>query len=302
MNKIILFVVSLVILVACQQTETNEDTLESSKAQVKVTSIRKGILPDYLSVTGKTVYYNKNTIVAPINGYVTKVLTEQGDHIKKGNLLFEMQTKEAFAMQKNDSLAKQYGIIKITAPDNGFITTLNVVKQGVYIDQGSAMCTIIGANNLKIIAEVPFEYGQYAKVGKHCKIVLPDNTHIDAIFTKALPQMNEISQTMQLQANINTNLFIPEKMIVKILIDKNTSKTTTQILPKSCIMTDALMSKFWVMKILNDSTAIEVPVETGTQTHDSTEICSPIFNDTDLFINEGAYGLEDTVSIKILTD
>jgi stress-induced morphogen len=87
-------------------------------------------------------------------------------------------------------------------------------------------------------------------------------------------------------------------MIVKVLINKS-NEHKTQILPKACLQTDALMRNFWVMKMINDSTAVQTNVKVGNQTHNKVEILSPQFNKNDLFISEGAYGLSDTVLVKI---
>ncbi len=298
MNKLIIVTLATTLLISCKEQAT-EQAKQNPKVQVSVVTISKGVLPDNIEVTGKSVYFNKNTIIAPINGYVTKVKVQQGDKIAKGTVLFEMQTKEAYAMQKIDSMTEHYGITKVLAPTKGIITLLNVVKEGVYIDQGSAMCTVIGSNDIKIEVAVPFEYAKYVKIGNTCQVVLPDNTTVYAVFTKLLPQMDEQSQTMKVLANPKTTVFIPEKMIVKILINKGT-RAITQILPKPCVQTNALMTKFWVMKLINDSTAIQVPVKLGNQTHRQAEILSPVFSATDRIISEGSYGLSDTTLIEIV--
>ena len=77
-------------------------------------------------------------------------------------------------------------------------------------------------------------------------------------------------------------------------------KHNAQIIPKSCLQTDALMTKFWVMKLINDSTAVQVPVTVGNQTHSQAEILSPAFDSTDLIVNQGAYGLSDTVLVRVV--
>lgn len=298
MNKAILLIIAVLSFSSCKHTTEIAEKDETPKVQVKVTTVSEGYIPDYLSLTGKTIYYNKNTIVSPINGYVTKVNVQQGDRVSKNTVLFEIQTKETFAIKKTDSLANQYGQIKVTAPANGIITALSVVQQGVYIDQGSAMCVVVGSNNLKVIVSVPFEFGRYAKIGNPCKIILPDSTQVSAVFSKVLPQMNEQTQTMKVQANLYADEFIPEDMLVTVLVEKEKS-CVRQILPKSCVMTDALMTKYWVMQLINDTTAVQIPVTAGIESHNKVEILAPVFTDTDRFISEGAYGLSDTVLVTI---
>ena len=296
-NIILISIFSFFLLAACQQKEEEEQAV-TAKAQVSVSKITAGYLPNYIRLTGKTIYLNKSTLVAPISGYITKVNVRQGDKVRKGDLLFEMQTPEIYVLNQKDTNLNNYGTIKIYAPANGRLTSLNIVDESVFADKGTLMCVLIASNDLKIQVNIPFAYNQLAKIGNKCKIVLPDNTEILGTFSKILPQIDEQSQTLKVLANINTDKFIPENMIVSVALDKG-SKHNMQILPQECLQTDALMENYWIMKLINDSTAIQVNVTIANQTHDSVEIVFPKFSDKDLFISEGAYGLSDTVLVNV---
>ncbi len=298
MNKSIIILSALLILLSCNNEQTSDLQDSRLKIKVKLTEIEHSYIPDYLELTGKTIYLNKSNLIAPISGYITKVNARQGDIVKKGQILFEMKTSEAYLMQNADSLPKtNYGSVKIRATVSGRIMNISVMNKNVFVDKGSVMCILMSSNGLKLQVNIPFEYNKWAKIGNNCKIILPDNTEITGRFSKYLPQINESSQTLKILANIKTDKFLPENMIVKVLLDKG-AKQEMQILPKSCLQTDALMTKFWVMKLINDSTAVQTFVETGNQNHDKFEILSPKFSPDDKFISEGAYGLEDTVLIE----
>jgi len=283
-------------IISCQE-EITEEIETSAKVQVNICKIQKGNLPDYIQLTGKTIYLNKSSLVAPISGYITKVNIQQGDKVQKGELLFEMQSPEAYIMKQKDSTASHYGIVKIYAPENGRLVSLNIVNSSVFVEKGSVMCILMASNDLKLQVNVPFEYNKYAKIGSKCKVVLPDNTNIEGQISKILPQIDETSQTIKALANINSKQFIPENMIVSVLLDKSEQKEV-QTLPKKCLQTDALMQDFWVMKLINDSMAVQTMVTIGNQTHDTIEVLSPLFDSNALFISEGAYGLNDTVLIQ----
>ena len=280
-----------------EQTIEQKDV--TTKIKVKLSKITKGHLPNNIEFSGKTVYLNKSNLMTPISGYITRVNIKQGDAVTKGQLLFEMQTSEAFVMQHKDSLLHNYGTVKVYSPANGRIVSLNIVSKDVFTDKGSIMCNILATNDLKIQVDVPFEYKDFAKNGAKCQIILPDNTKIPGIFSKLLPQVDEASQTVKVMANIKTRHFLPENMKLTIFVDKN-KEQQAQLLPKNCLQTDALMTKYWVMKRINDSTAAQTFVKIGTQNHDKVEILSPVFKPDDLFISEGAYGLSDTVLIDVV--
>ena len=268
--------------------------------KVELSNITDGHIPDYLQFSAKTIYLNKSNLIAPISGYVTKVNTQLGDIVKKGQVLFEMKTSEAYLMQVNDNKAvTNYGSIKVYAAVSGRVMNLSIMNNNVFIDKGSVLCTLMSSNDLKLQVNIPVEYMKWGKIGNKCKVILPDSTELAGQFLKYLPQVNNASQTLKIITNINTNKFLPENMIVNILLDKSTKKQK-QILPISCLQTDALMTKFWVMKVINDSTAVQTEVNVGNQNNDKFELLSPLFNKNDMFISKGAYGLEDTVLISVV--
>ncbi len=129
-------------------------------------------------------------------------------------------------------------------------------------------------------------------------ITLPDNTIHKAQFTKSLTSMNVLSQTQTILAKLNENLLLPENMIVKVSIVKG-SAGNKQVLPKTCILSDEMMKEFWVMKLINDSTAVKIPVIIGNKNSVNSEVILPQFNPSDRIINSGNYGLADTALVKI---
>jgi hypothetical protein len=70
-------------------------------------------------------------------------------------------------------------------------------------------------------------------------------------------------------------------------------------LAKSAIITNETESEFWVMKLLNDSTAVKLDIKKGIQTDSLVQVLDPVLSLNDRFITEGAYGLPDTVKIVI---
>jgi len=56
------------------------------------------------------------------------------------------------------------------------------------------------------------------------------------------------------------------------------------------------------MKLIDDSTAVKVPVEKGMEVNDRIEILKPGFTNTDKFLLTGNYGLADTAKIKIVKE
>jgi multidrug efflux pump subunit AcrA (membrane-fusion protein) len=92
---------------------------------------------------------------------------------------------------------------------------------------------------------------------------------------------------------------LPGNLMAKVRIIKS-EKNNAVVLPKSAILNDEVMKNFWVMKMINDSVAVKVPVQTGIAGTDSIEIISPVMSPLDRILISGNYGLGDTTRVRII--
>lgn len=292
------FLISLI--TACGDTAINTEKDIVPKTPVTVVSITNGSIDDELSFLGTSFYMQRNLVVSSIPAFITQVNIKLGDKVNKGQILYILQSKESRALSSSsiDPSLKNFGIVQVTASASGIITTLDKQQPGDYVLEGTQLCTIAESNDLVFQVNVPFEYTNRTKIGNKCTVILPDNSKYNAVFTKALTAMNVTAQTQTILASCKENLFLPENMIVKVLVN-NTSNVKNQILPKSCVLSDEMMNNFWVMKLINDSTAIKVPVTIGNKNSEKIEVLSPIFDSKDRIISTGNYGLEDHSSVEI---
>lgn len=81
---------------------------------------------------------------------------------------------------------------------------------------------------------------------------------------------------------------------------KQNAGIAKQIFPKAAILSDEMMEKFWVMKLINDSTAVKIDIDPGVSNKEVIEVKSPIFNTEDQFLISGNYGLPDTALVKVI--
>lgn len=296
-------VLSLVLASCGSKTETQSEKTATPKTPVEVVSISSGSINDELTLFGTTIYLKRNLVTAPIPAFITQVNVKLGDRVSKGDVLYVLQSKESRALgtdvSKIDSSLQNFGIIKVTASATGIISTLDKQQSGDYVLEGTQLCTIAESNDLVFQVNVPYEFTAYTKTGNTCTLILPDNTQHSATFTKALTAMNVTAQTQTILAKCNENLFLPENMMVKVGISKGT-QSKKQVLPKSCVLSDEMMKEFWVMKLINDSTAIKIPVIVGNKNSERIEVLSPQFNSADKIISKGNYGLPDTAFVSII--
>ncbi len=301
-NRILYTIVIFTLFASCKNNTTTEESVASAKSPVQVTNIHKGSINDRIILSATTIYLKRNIVTAQIPAFIIKVNIKLGDKVKQGAVLYELESKEHRAMGQQNSIVDSgligLGIIKVYAPASGIISTFDKQQIGDYILEGTQLCTIAESNDLSFQINVPFEFAQFAKVGSNCIITLPDNSTHDGTITTPLSAMNALAQTQPMLAKTNETLFLPENLIVKVQINKATD-VNTQVLPKACVLSDEMMTEFWIMKLINDSTAIKIPVIIGNKNNNEVEIHSPVFNSTDRIIVNGNYGLADTALIKI---
>ena len=65
------------------------------------------------------------------------------------------------------------------------------------------------------------------------------------------------------------------------------------------MLSNETLDEYWVMKLINDTTAIKVPVKIGTVNKEIIEIISPKFSAEDKIVTSGNYGLPDTAFVNI---
>ena len=292
----------ILVFAACNNKPQVEEEKITPRSPVEIVHIRLGSIDDHLTLSATTIYLKRNVITAEIPAFITKVNIHLGDKVVKGQVLYELQTKESKALGKQtinaDTALTHFGNIKIYSPASGIISTFDKQQTGDYVLEGTQLCTIAESNDLAFQINVPYEYSKYTKSGNYCTITLPDNSTHTAIITTPLTAMNTLAQTQTILAKTSDILFLPENLIVKVQISKVT-KGNKQVVAKPCVLSDEMMQEFWVMKLINDSVAVKVPVVIGNKSDKEVEIQSPQFNLNDRIIINGNYGLTDTASVKI---
>lgn len=306
MRKIqtIIYLIVLLALVSCQSNSkpAEEESLKVT-TPVTVTSITSSSISKVINLTATTSYLRKNTVKSTTNGYITKISCVIGEYIKAGSPLYSIKTKEADALSNfsktNPELAFN-GELTIKAPASGIIT--EVTKQANdYIADGDQLCIIADQSSLVFLLNVPFEQNKHAAIGTNCEIVLPDSTRIQGTITSKLAAIDAVSQTQSFIVRPHTNTQLPENLTAFVQLGEST-KANAQVTDRKCVLSDETMENFWVMKLINDSTAVKIPVKTGITTDSQVEIISPAFDKSDRLINTGNYGLPDTARVNIIQD
>jgi pyruvate/2-oxoglutarate dehydrogenase complex dihydrolipoamide acyltransferase (E2) component len=233
-------------------------------------------------------------------GYITKISCNIGEYVKAGSPLYSVKTKEADALSNFSKTNPEFafnGELIIKAPTSGIIS--EVTKQANdYVADGDQLCVIAEQSSLVFLLNVPFEQNKHAAIGTNCEILLPDSTRIPGTITSKLSAIDAVSQTQSFVVKPQTNVQLPENLTAFVQLSEST-KAATQIIEKGCVLSDETMENYWVMKLINDSTAVKVAVKPGIVTDTRIEILLPLFANSDRLVNSGHYGLPDTARVNI---
>jgi multidrug efflux pump subunit AcrA (membrane-fusion protein) len=281
-----------------------EDNADNAKAQtpVTVTSIDDSSMTDYINLNAISAFLQKNYVKANANGYIQQVNAQLGHYVNKGDILFTIKTKEAQAIGNSinilDTTFKFSGVNKIKASDHGYITQLTH-QVGDYVQDGEQLAVISDRKSFVFLMQLPYEMRAYVKINQDVQLTLPDGEKLNGNISSFMPTVDTLAQTQGVAIRINSGDQIPENLVAKARIVKLSRPNTTS-LPKAAILSNETQTDFWVMKLINPTTAVKVPVKEGIQSGDRVEILSPRFSASDKIIVSGNYGLGDTAKVKVV--
>lgn len=298
-SLLLLLTTFLTLLFSCKSKPTeNSAEIVVPKAAVTTTSPINGKIEDKITLNGKTVYLKSNAVVAPISGYLIAVNIKLGDNIQENSVLFEIETRENRALQQSGN-ESGLGKIKVKATASGMINEPITLGVGAYVTEGSPLCNLVDVNDLLVAVNVPYEFHDLAKISTNCQLFLPDHSQIDGAVFQIRPIIDEASQTQQILIKPKGKRQLPENLNLTATFQKSGSGETL-LLPKKAILTNETQTEFWVMRVVQDSIAVIVPIEMGIRNDSLVEIISADLKLSDKIILEGAYGLEDSSLVNIV--
>ena len=286
---------------SCKDTTVAEKPIDA-RVPVTLTTIDTSGIASYIDLNATATYLVKTTIKANATGYLNSVNVAPNDFVTIGQELFSIKTREAKVLgntiNKIDPSLNFGGAIRVRSNTNGIVTMVNV-QQGDYVQDGDALVTINDTKSFAIVLSLPYNLKKHIAIGQQLKVTLPDATSRTATVQKFSPTVDATSQTQNVVLKINGKQDIPENLIVKVRINKSSNSKAVS-LPKAAVLSDETETNFWIMKMINATTAIKIPIKKGIQTDDKIEILSPVLTPNDKILLTGNYGVTDTIKVKVI--
>lgn len=305
MRKHLFYLLFWVAFASCHSKPAGEEETPEVDITTPVTVISPATDPiaEYLELNATSVYLQKGYIKASTNGYITSVNAKPGLLVSAGQTMFILKTKEAQSIGNTinllDSSFHFSGIVNIKSGTSGYVEEVNH-QPGDYVQEGEQLAVINDIKSFFFILNLPYELRPYVMDKKTVELLLPDGKSLTGTIMSAMPVVDSASQTQNIVISV-TEKNLPLNLIAKVRIEKKESQHTLS-LPRQTVLSDETQSNFWVMKVIDSSTAVKVPVKKGIETSDRIEILSPRFTSSDRFLLTGNFGLEDTAKIKIVTN
>lgn len=259
-------------------------------------------LKDEITLNATAAYLLKSDVKANTTGYITKMNIKLADYVRRGQTLFALQTKEARALGNTintlDPSFRFSGNTSVISPTSGYVAMLNH-QVGDYVQDGEVLATISDASSFGFVMNVPYEYNQLVKMGNAVVVDLPDGRALQGIVDKIMPSVDPIAQTQQVLVKIKSSN-IPENLIANIRLTKSTASGIS--IPKAAVLTNDTQTEFWVMKLINDTTAVKTDIRKGMEFNDWVQMLSGDITLKDRLVTSGNFGMSDTTYIKVKTN
>jgi len=292
-------------IVSSCHSKTAEETTTAGEQEtvtpVTVTSVTGGPMAEYIELNATSTFLQSAVIKANANGYVTAVNAQIGNLVSAGQNVFVLITKEAKSIGNDinrlDSSFKFTGTIHVKSGITGYVSEISH-QVGDYVQEGEQLAAVNDVRSFVFILNLPYELRPYVLNKQTVDLLLPDGKTLVGRIASVMPVVDSVSQTQNIVLKVNEKN-LPSNLIAKVKVEK-TARPNTVSLPKQSVLSDETQASFWVMKLLNDSTAIKVMVTKGIEMYDKIEILSPVFSTSDKFLVTGNYGLPDTAKIKVI--
>ncbi|HEY6062208.1 MAG TPA: efflux RND transporter periplasmic adaptor subunit [Chitinophagaceae bacterium] len=304
MRKSILYFLTVSLAAAsCHSKKTQEEEPKELETitPVTVTSVSTDAMAEYIELNATSTFLQKAYVKASTNGYISSVNARIGKMISSGQTAFVLKTKESQSIGNTinllDTSFRFSGIINIKAGTTGYVTELDH-QPGDYVQEGEQLAVISDIRSFVFILNLPYELRPYVINKEFVELMLPDGKSLIGHVSSITPVVDSASQTQNIILTVNDKS-LPINLIAKVRIEKN-AKSNAVSLPKQSVLSDETQTNFWVMKVMDSTTAVKIPVTKGMEINDRVEILAPTFSVSDKFLLTGNYGLADTAKIKII--
>ncbi len=290
----------IIFISGCASQQPVQENEVSVRSDVKVISpivFPANRLVNYMAVTR---YMQSNEIRTQVTGIVRQINCVVAGNVATGHPLFVIQPLEAAALQKSKFSNQILNGLSDTvfAHLSGQVKKLNV-QVGDFVQAGDVLATCIRANSMRIIVYIPVEKETAVANLKNCTLILPDKSSVEGRISGKLPSAESQDQTQAFIIEPLKPIALAENINLSVQFTAEQIKDALFV-PESAVLGNEEQTQFWVMKLMNDSTCIKVPIKKGLEQDSLIQIIANRLSTNDKIISEGGYGLADSARVQVI--
>ena len=263
-------------------------------------------------------------IAAPAAGMLAASHVAEGQQVRKGDLLFELDSRAAMVAveaarttaarqkqlydQQNTSLHSfqdaqsqlaaaeaQLALLRITAPLSGTITRVGV-RPGEAVDSTTVLAEIADLNRLVLAADIPASQVTLLRAGAPVEIQLDQPIRATVSFIGQT--VDPASGTVAVRAALppGSGLLPGQFARFRIVVAEHADALAA---PTESVVTDA--DGHSVVAVVQGDQAALTAVQTGLVDAGLTEVSGPELAPGTTVVTIGAYGLPDKTKIRVVT-
>lgn len=212
----LLILASIVLLIISSCNRSNQQSSSSANSSVTEYTVKKTNITDTVTVSGTIDTESSAEVKSLVSGVVKKVYVKEGDTVKAGDLLLELDdtdyqlayiealqnyelskyTGSKLAVQqlqlKLDAAKRNLDRCKITSPIDGVVTEINY-KSNDYVSNASVVAKVVNFDDLYVSASVEEIDYPKVKVGQTAIVTL--DAFEDSTFPARVTYVGNQAQT-----------------------------------------------------------------------------------------------------------
>lgn len=266
------------------QEETGHDLLrldkhEQEMAGIKTIEVKRETISKVVEFPAEIDFDQTRiiTISCPIDGKVVKVNCNQGDTIRPGDTLAEIENPQTIGQ-----------IFKVNTPYNGFVTK-RYINPALWVTRGSILFEAVDTSKLWGVIRLYPEEAQEIKAGQKALFVLSYSAQsLEGEINYISPSIDPTTRTIEARATIDNpgNIHAHTYAVAQVTTDK---KADALVIPESAIFPEDFGKIVFIME--NDTFKKRV-IETGIKRNGKVEVLQGL-EEGNLLVTEGAYQLKN---------
>lgn len=294
--------VLLIVIFSCKHSQEDNGSINYIPEKVKVVPVDHGSISSYRQLNATSTFLKDHLINAPVSGYIIRSNCVTGDITHGNEILFEIKTREAAVLDRSgDEISSKLnikGVTEITSGVKGYIKQV-MHQEGDFVAEGEPLASIKETGSLVFILNLPYEWNDKIKLHMPVSLLMPDSTIITGYISNISVAVDPVSQTQRVYIKTKSNRVIPENLTATVLLPIAENENTQKV-PRPAVLSNETETRFWIMKMINDTTAVKVMIHPGIRNNDSIEVVRPVFAQGETVLLTGNYAVPDTVYVNVI--